>query len=188
MLMAGMVVSAFGQGTEINLDNSNNTNASPTAVSSGLLFNPDHSLFTGDISATLMGGSSSSNLSPIVTLLSSGGTLLSGASLGAPGQFADLSGNAYNVPGVAPGGTAFLDLQVWTGSFATFQAAAAGGGTTGDSGVFSNPTGGGGTPPGAPLDLTGMPAFVVGPTPEPATLALCGLGAASLLLFRRKKN
>jgi len=36
----------------------------------------------------------------------------------------------------------------------------------------------------------GVPAFsvgVVGVVPEPATLALCGLGAASLLLFRRKK-
>src|SRR5882724_6828410 len=32
-----------------------------------------------------------------------------------------------------------------------------------------------------------VPAFSVGVVPEPTTLALCGLGAASLLLFRRKK-
>jgi len=34
-----------------------------------------------------------------------------------------------------------------------------------------------------------VPAFTVGASivPEPTTLALCGLGAASLLLFRRKK-
>jgi hypothetical protein len=31
------------------------------------------------------------------------------------------------------------------------------------------------------------PAFMVGVVPEPTTLALCGLGAASLLLFRRRK-
>ncbi len=39
-------------------------------------------------------------------------------------------------------------------------------------------------------DLTALQSFtvgVVGVVPEPTTLALCGLGAASLLLFRRKK-
>jgi len=39
-----------------------------------------------------------------------------------------------------------------------------------------------------PQDLTALSSFtVVGPVPEPTTLALCGLGAASLLLLRRKK-
>jgi hypothetical protein len=32
-----------------------------------------------------------------------------------------------------------------------------------------------------------VPSFTVGVVPEPTTLALCGLGAASLLLLRRKK-
>jgi len=37
-------------------------------------------------------------------------------------------------------------------------------------------------------DLGAMLPFTVGTVaPEPTTLALCGLGAASLLLFRRKK-
>jgi len=39
-------------------------------------------------------------------------------------------------------------------------------------------------------DLTALASFKVGGpaiVPEPTTLALCGLGAASLLLFRRKK-
>ncbi len=38
-----------------------------------------------------------------------------------------------------------------------------------------------------PVALDGLGSFQVGVVPEPATLALCGLGAASLLLFRRKK-
>jgi len=36
-------------------------------------------------------------------------------------------------------------------------------------------------------DLAALQSFTVGVVPEPTTLALCGLGAASLLLFRRKK-
>jgi hypothetical protein len=38
-----------------------------------------------------------------------------------------------------------------------------------------------------PVALDGLASFQVGVVPEPTTLALCGLGAASLLLFRRKK-
>jgi hypothetical protein len=43
-------------------------------------------------------------------------------------------------------------------------------------------------PPGTPPFLTGWTSdLILAPTPEPATLAVAGLGAASLLLFRRKK-
>jgi hypothetical protein len=43
------------------------------------------------------------------------------------------------------------------------------------------------TDPSTIQDLTALQPFTVGVVPEPTTLALCGLSAASLLLFRRKK-
>ncbi len=188
LIMVAFTTGAFAQGVEINVDNFNNTNMSPFARSSGFLFNEDRALLTNDVSVTLLGGSTSSNLVPIVTLLNSAGQILSGNTVGSPGQFLDASGNAYNIPGVAPGGTAFLDLQVWEGNFSNFNAADATVNVpTGESGVFTNPTGGDSANP-LPEDLVGMPSILVIAKPEPSTLALFGLGAVSLLLFHRRKK
>jgi len=48
-----------------------------------------------------------------------------------------------------------------------------------------------GSPPPTPATMTagaaGLGSIVLVSTPEPGTIALCGLGAASLLLFRRRK-
>jgi len=41
------------------------------------------------------------------------------------------------------------------------------------------------SPPGTPVDLVGLLGFQL--IPEPGTVALAGLGAAALLLFRRRK-
>lgn len=47
---------------------------------------------------------------------------------------------------------------------------------------------GGGTTPNTVFGgATGISSFVLVPVPEPATIALGGLGAAALLLFRRRK-
>jgi len=43
------------------------------------------------------------------------------------------------------------------------------------------------TAPPTPAQFTAFPSFTVGIVPEPSTLALAGLGVASLLLFRRRK-
>jgi hypothetical protein len=37
------------------------------------------------------------------------------------------------------------------------------------------------------LDTVGMAPFGIGFLPEPSTFALAGLGAAALLIFRRRK-
>jgi hypothetical protein len=54
---------------------------------------------------------------------------------------------------------------------------------------FQNPTGNpAASPPGTPANLTGWTSPVLlSPVPEPSTIALAGLGVASLLLFRRRK-
>ena len=73
--------------------------------------------------------------------------------------------------------------QAWFGSFATYALAAAGGANVGTSALF---TASAAAAPNLPGDA--FPAsFTVQSVPEPGTLVLAGLGAASLLLFRRKK-
>lgn len=182
LLAIGATVGAFAQGT-IAFDNQANTNTSAGATSQGYVFK-NGALATSDWNAALYAGSSSSNMTLLATLLQSSGSIVSGTSVGAPGQWIDATGAFYVVNGVAAGASAFVDVQLWEGSFGDYASAKTGGAYTGDSGIFQNPTGGGALPP---ADLTGMPALVLVPSPEPTTLALCGLGAASLLLFRRKK-
>jgi len=188
-LSAGMAIGAYAQGL-IAIDNGNNISNNPAAISSGLVFTKSSgsvALEHGNISLSIEGGASAGTLVPIATLLNSAGGVVSGDTF-VPGQFTDTSGGSYPVNGVALNGTAFLDVQFWEGNFATYAAAASGGAFVADTGVFTNPTGGGGTPQVLPQDLTGMPSVTLQQVPEPATIALGGLGAAALLLFRRRKQ
>jgi hypothetical protein len=118
-------------------------------------------------------------------------------------QIAPLAGG---VPGavltsgndVAAGANIQLEIVAWTGSFADFTAAAAAG--TGLLAWSGDSRSGGGLgwtqaigslPPGTPAAiLTGASAYnglVLAPIPEPSTFALAGLGAAALLIFRRRQ-
>jgi len=78
-------------------------------------------------------------------------------------------------------------------AFTTFQLALAGGAYTGITPVaWAQPTGNpGGSPPTAAqsmvLGATGFNGLVLTSVPEPATFVLAGLGAAGLLIFRRRK-
>jgi len=113
-----------------------------------------------------------------------------------PGRFGGAvmtTGNA-----TAPSQAATFQVRGWTGNFTTYEAAYAAALTdttvfVGVSGLFSSPTGGdtaGNThpPDPAPLNLgTNFTGLSVSPVPEPSTIALGGLGAAALLLFRRRK-
>jgi hypothetical protein len=80
----------------------------------------------------------------------------------------------------------------WTGAFATYDLAfASGTSMLGISPMFTTATGNpGSTPPGTPIGLkntfTGL-VLAPGVIPEPSTFALAGLGAAALLIFRRRK-
>jgi len=82
-------------------------------------------------------------------------------------------------------GTYTMQMRAWfnNGTFATFGAAATGGKNIGLSALFVVNAG---EPPAPPIDTT-VAAFKVGVIPEPSTFALAGLGAAALLLFRRRK-
>jgi hypothetical protein len=85
-----------------------------------------------------------------------------------------------------PVGNYTVQARAWynNGANATYAAAVLAGVNTGVS-AFQNIAS---TAAPTPANFTSFPAFTVGtPVPEPGTLALAGLGAASLLLFRRKK-
>ena len=187
VVIGGMVVTALSQGT-VAFDNTENADMSPTALSGGLLWVDDGTgpvLNNADINMQLLGGADAGSMSTIVTLLLSDSSAL-GMNFGT-GIWADPSGSSYAVPGVALNGTATLEILAWTGSFDTYAAAVAGGAMFADSGTFTNPTGGGGTPAVLPQTMKNMPAMVLTAVPEPGTLALVGLGIAGLLAVRRRK-
>ncbi len=103
-----------------------------------------------------------------------------------------------SVPGVEPGQTAYLQLEVWstvTGS--SYDQVLTAGGKHGASDIFSVLTGGdtlGDTqPPTVPAFLTGLESFNLLGTdpaivPEPSTLVLVGLGLGAGLWTKLKRR
>lgn len=201
---AGLTASVFGQ--DVVLDNLGNS-GSISATSGGLVYTPLGSypysnhpggsvLFDGgnyDLGVTVYGGSSAGSMSLIGTYTPANDPKgFTGAGLGlfelGPGDV------AVTVPGVAPGGIAWIELQMWdydspyaTGTFQSYAAALAHLDNA-DSVIFTNPTSNpGGSPPMPPPGLVGMPSVDMELIPEPGTLALAGLGLASLLALRRCK-
>ena len=97
------------------------------------------------------------------------------------------NGGIRTVEGVAPGSTAFLQVQVWEnagGTIASYAEAQGAGVQYGASDVWQSAALGGGSPPAAPPTLVGMTSFSL--LPEPSTFALLALGAGALFLRRRK--
>jgi len=98
-------------------------------------------------------------------------------------------GGLVTTPNTTPAGSpAVFEVRAWSGAYASFEAAVSSGDGSvyvGRSGLFNNPTGGAGSPPGAPQSLT-FANVLVSPVPEPSTIALGLLGVGALLLRRRK--
>jgi hypothetical protein len=183
-MLVGLAAGAFAQG-QINLSNGSNSGTGPTATTGGLFFldldgpgGTAPGLINADFNVNFYGGSDANSLTLLKSLVNSGG----GAALGA-GTFLDLSGVPVSIPGALTSG--FFRIEAWQGAAgSTFPGA----GIRGESSVFSNPLGNpNAQPPGIPTDFTGMPAIILQPVPEPSTFALAGLGAAALLIFRRRK-
>jgi len=96
-------------------------------------------------------------------------------------------------------GTAGSDVQLvvvgWTGTAADFATAASQGALLGWAGStlstggmgWQNPTGTALLPAVVSRTATTFNGLVLAPIPEPSTFALAGLGAAALLIFRRRK-
>lgn len=130
-------------------------------------------------SAGLMAGATSTSLSfvgsPVVFLTGGGAGFI--------------PATAETLTGIAPGATAFVQMVAWNSSlYPTFAAAEASGAVNvwGASQILQVTTGGSGSPPSVPAPMTGLTSFSL-TVPEPSTFALAGLGAAALMIFRRRK-
>lgn len=108
-----------------------------------------------------------------------------GTAVGTPVAFRTGTGAGYfaggnvAIPGVAGGASASIVVNAWKGA-ATFEAAS----IKGSSAPINVTLGGAGEPPSTPANLIGLTSFTL--VPEPSVLALGALGAAALLLRRRK--
>lgn len=183
LLAVGVSTAMFGQ--SVFLDLTANSGALG-ATSNGLLYRDGVLLAGGEVNVTLWGGPTADSATNLVVSL----TGVNACIVPIPGGAYDLAGLAYNIPGMAatPNVAGFLNAQWWIGNAASYEAAVAAQQYAGASGVFSNPTGGGGAPPTVPPTLTGMPSVNLTATvvPEPSAMVLGALGLASLLVFRRR--
>jgi len=102
-----------------------------------------------------------------------------------------LGGAVFQVAGSASaGGTAKVFLVAWNRAYATPAAAAAAHAELGWSAPFNYTYAAGPNPgpAGTPGNMIGLyTPFGVDMVPEPSTFALAGLGAAAMLIFRRRK-
>jgi hypothetical protein len=186
-LLVGAVTSAFSQG-QVTLRNILNSDTSPTASANGLFFldtdgpgGAAPTLIGSDFNAVFYGGPNSGSLQVLASFI---GASAVGVNAAGPGTF--FSSTIATVPGV-PSGTGTFKVEAWIGPETTFAEAQANLRSSGQL-TFQNPVGNPlATPPDVPPDLTGMGAVILTAVPEPSTFALAGLGAAALLIFRRRK-
>jgi len=125
------------------------------------------------------------------------GTPDSLAALNSPSTFSTIAaqagyflGGQRAIAGQAGGTLITVQVRAWDAAYgntwATAYAAALahpGNAIVGESGLIQITLA---TPPGTPAFLTGLQSFFLAPVPEPSSLALVGLGAAALLIFRRR--
>jgi len=124
----------------------------------------------------------------LLTLVTSGTFQTSGGNTLPAGLINSV--NDVPIPGVAAGSSAVLQVRVWdTQSGSSFANA----GIKGSSGLFGSGALGGVGPTGPviPPDVANGAwssfSLAASAVPEPGTFALAGLGAAALLIFRRRK-
>lgn len=166
-------LAAYAQGT-VNFSNLGVGLNAPVFFNDGTTKVPS----TG-FTAELMAGTSAANLASVAT---------TGFLSTAPGYF---SGGTVALPGIPGATTAFLQVRVWSTASGSYAGALAANqnNTYGSSSVFSLVTGDpGAQPPGVPTSFAGkLTSFNLNAVPEPSSLALAGLGAAAMLVFRRRK-
>jgi len=211
LFVAGLSLGAFAQGTVL-IDNFPNTGVyngnggtafngasgnpvySSLVTSNGLIFTTHTASQAGqlgysvgssqmlgvDVNFQLFGGATAGQATNLVA-----SAIGSGQIAGDNGNWGQIGiSGTFGVPGTTVASTVFLDLKVWEGNFASYALAQAANSWTGDTGAFQNTSGGGATPAS---HLYGLPDLQLVQAPEPSTFALAGLGAAALMIFRRRK-
>jgi len=186
---AGLILAvgtSYGQGT-INLNNFDQNVVAGVPQGVGVFLLTTGTAAPAGTMVEVLAGATASSLSPVISFNTglSTYTFVAGdvnANGAGKGSFFDYGYG--HIPTVAPQASAFVEVLIWDGG-ATYSTSV----PHYDSGVFSQLTGTSPAAPGTPapttLGLTGQNIILT--VPEPGTMALCGLGAASLLLFRRRK-
>ena len=192
--VAGLSLASFGQGINF-LDGSNpaydvTINGAPNTSQDVNL-----ELLYSSTATTSLDSTSGLNIltgSPVVTLLLSstatattgtlGQTSSAGGDISTFGYITDNSLTEYNLAA----GTYDMQVVGWTGNYATYDAAASAKQDVGATSVFTVAVG---APPATAANVAGMGVLNLAPVavPEPTTLAMAGVGLASMLIFRRKK-
>jgi hypothetical protein len=185
--VAAMSVPAFAQGIYF----ADNSGASYDTTINGAINT------TADLNLELLYGASAGSVStPIVTLLLSssatppaspvavGGTYSAANDVSFLGTILEQTGAAFTVPAA---GTGYFEVLAWTGSAQTYAGAVASGtAATGSSSIFTETIASGAT--AFPGDISNVGVVALTVVPEPSTLAMAGVGLASMLIFRRKNS
>lgn len=190
--MATLTVSSYAQGffAMIWYDGVNGLRVSSTppinpATHAGLLLGSEYSVqaYVG------AAGAPESSLTPVAAskiAFDLNGTTRAGTTA------ADGSGQFYALSTIDSGlpiGNGAIQIRAWfnNGQFATYDAAVAAGVNVGKSAVLPIALKASTDPTVQSLTDAGMTPFTINAVPEPSTIALAGLGVASLLLFRRRR-
>jgi len=182
--IAGFSMATFAQGT-ITFDGSTGGHISINGALDT----------TQDVNAELLYSSTGAagTFNPLITMLLSSSATASGPAAGqtitasgdisfnGDGSLYDSGGQAYIVPSIASGVSTFFEVVAWTGTGTVYGGPNVDGAT---SAVFTEVLTAASSPSQA--NIGGMPALNLVAVPEPSTLAMAGVGLASMLLMRRK--
>jgi len=106
---------------------------------------------------------------------------------GANGHLLDASGQQYQPSAsVASGAAVYYEIEGWLGNYSSLAAAAAAGQASGTSAAFLGSVSASGNPTEASLSTFSGLNLTTTVIPEPSTLAMAGVGLASMLFMRRK--
>jgi len=184
--IAGLAMAGNAQQVLFHDSNANNPSSSNDITINGVVS-------TADVNLELLVGTTAGNVTTdVVTLLLSQTTATATTALGsvqpalgdvsAFGVINDLTGNGYKVAA----GTDWYQVLGWTGNSSTYAGAQGTGAAYGASPVYqfdSLPASGS---PSVQIDLP--TALNLVSVPEPSTMAMAGVGLASMLLFRRRNK
>jgi PEP-CTERM motif len=182
LFVAGLVAGVYGQGT-VSFQNA-------VGGVGGMVYNQfTNNPFNGTLSLELFYGPVGDTEAQILALNT--GTVFLNATVTAGKFFDGTTVVTTGAPGTGttdPVNRVGLVITAWTGSAVNYQASLIAAAPHFSTFEFDNPTGGAGVPSATPANLVNwLASNPLGVIPEPGTIVLGGLGAAVLLLFRRRK-